>query len=119
MTTFTDTEIEQEIQAKGLTAPQVTLAAIEAAIAETRYFTAADGVRAATDGEILSADSPLLRLTFCLLVLANGFIVVGHSACVSPENFDADLGRKIARRRAIDQCWPLFGFHLAMEQAGM
>ena len=47
-----------------------------------------------------------------MLVLRNGFTVVGHSACVSPENFDADVGRKIARQNAVDQIWPLLGFRL-------
>ncbi len=43
----TDTAIEQEIQAKGLTAPRVTPADIEANIASEHYFTAADGVAGA------------------------------------------------------------------------
>mgnify|MGYP000243345281 CR=1 FL=1 len=38
----TDQAIEQEIQAKGLTAPRVTPAGIEANIASEHYFTGAD-----------------------------------------------------------------------------
>jgi hypothetical protein len=51
-------------------------------------------------------------LTFCVLVLRNGFTVTGESACVSPENFDAELGRKIARQNAIAKVWPLMGYAL-------
>jgi len=51
-------------------------------------------------------------LTFCVLVLRNGFTVTGESACVSPENFDAELGRKIARQNAVDKAWPLMGYAL-------
>ena len=51
-------------------------------------------------------------LTFCVLVLRNGFTVTGESACASPENFDAELGRKIARQNAIDKVWPLMGYAL-------
>ena len=39
-----DQQIEQEIQAKGLTAPRVTPADIEANIASEHYFTAADAI---------------------------------------------------------------------------
>lgn len=56
---------------------------------------------------------PLERLTICILVLRNGITVVGTSACVSPENFDAEIGKKIARKNAVEQLWPLLGFRLA------
>ena len=51
-------------------------------------------------------------LTFCVLVLKNGFTVTGESACASPENFDAELGRKIARQNAVNKIWPLEGYLL-------
>ena len=51
-------------------------------------------------------------LTFCVLVLKNGFTVTGESACASPENFDAELGRKIARQNAVQKIWPLMGYQL-------
>ena len=57
-------------------------------------------------------------LTFCVLVLRNGFTVTGESACASPENFDADLGRKIARQNAINKVWPLMGYELRSKLAG-
>lgn len=119
-----DEQIEQEIQDKGLTAPRVTMDDIEAAISSESYFTAFDGVvgRSMNDNGAVSRQevidgSLLSRLTFCVLSLRNGYTVTGESACVSPENFDAELGRKIARQNAIDKCWPLFGFHLASTQS--
>lgn len=51
-------------------------------------------------------------LTFCVLVLKNGFTVTGESACASPENFDAEIGRKIARQNAVNKIWPLMGYEL-------
>ncbi len=51
-------------------------------------------------------------LTVCALVLNNGFTVVGKSACASPENFDAALGRKIAYADARQQIWALEGYAL-------
>ncbi len=104
---MSDQEIEQEIQAKGLTAPRVTPADIEANIASEYYFTAADGV-----ASHLVYETSLGLLTFCVLVLKNGFTVTGESACASPENFDAELGRKIARQNAINKVWPLMGYAL-------
>lgn len=115
---MTDKEIENEIQAKGLTAPRVTPANIEAAIESEVYFTAHQG--AEHDGSVVKYDqeigvnvSALSRLTFCVLVLRNGFTVTGESACVSAANFDAEIGRKIARENAINKLWPLMGFALA------
>jgi hypothetical protein len=124
-----DAAIEQEIIAKGLTAARVTPADIEAAIYSEFYFTAEDGLvgmYAARHGNTVSyARGPLSLslLTFCVLVLRNGFTVTGESACVSPENFDAEVGRKVARANAINKIWPLLGYALrdrvhAASQAG-
>ena len=124
-----DHAIEQEIQAKGLTAPRVTPADIEANITSEHYFTAADGVAGAfTNAEIaqgrgVSPDeigclkTPLTLLTFCVLILRNGFTVTGESACASPENFNAELGRKIARQNAVAKIWPLMGYELRSKLA--
>jgi hypothetical protein len=51
-------------------------------------------------------------LTYCTLVLQNGFTVTGESACASPENFDVEIGRKIARSNAVQKIWPLMGYAL-------
>ena len=109
-----DSAIEQEIQAKGLTAPRVTPADIEANITSEFYFTAADGAEGASGHRPNSvrAGTALALLTFCVLVLRNGFTVTGESACASPENFDAELGRKIARANAVNKMWPLMGYSL-------
>jgi len=108
--------IQLEIEAKGLHAPRVTPADIEAEIASEHYFTAAQGMRAAFEEVGLPARDlkyePLELLTFCVLVLKNGFTVTGESACASPENFDAEIGRKIARQNAVNKIWPLLGFRL-------
>lgn len=106
-----DQTIENEIQAKGLTAPRVTPQDIEDNIEREVYFTAANG--AASVGETIHSDDDSLRcLTFCVLVLKNGFTVTGESACASPENFDTEIGRKIARQNAINKVWPLMGYAL-------
>ena len=107
----TDNQIEQEIQAKGLTAPRITPAGIEANIELEYYFTAANGVYGAEMQAIPVPDS-LPLLTFCVLVLRNGFTVTGESACASPENFDAEVGRKVARQNAVGKIWPLMGYEL-------
>ena len=113
---MTDQNIENEIQAKGLTAPRVTPADVEASIASTVYFTAAQGrCGAVSAGQEDPLDVPIPALgllTFCVLVLQNGFAVIGESACASPENFDAELGRKIARQNAVQKIWPLMGYAL-------
>ncbi len=107
-----DGAIEQEIQAKGLTAPRVTPADVEAAIASEHYFTAAEGQCGAVRNYDGLYPEALSLLTFCVLVLRNGFTVTGESACASPENFDAELGRKIARENAKQKLWSLLGYEL-------
>ena len=123
-----DQTIESEIIAKGLTAPRVTPADIQANIYSEHYFTASDGVAGAIGAElypcsgtdvgvektvkVVYVDPTLGLLTFCVLILKNGFTVTGESACASPENFDAEIGRKIARENAVQKIWPLMGYAL-------
>lgn len=117
-----DGAIEQEIEAKGLTAPRVTPADIEANIAGEVYFTAAQAADSANGvpamDEFREKYQSLQHLTFCVLVLRNGFTVTGESACASPENFDADIGKKIARANAVQKIWPLMGYALKQQLAG-
>ncbi|MEQ9436042.1 Gp49 family protein [Hyphomonas sp.] len=51
-------------------------------------------------------------LTLCVIELQNGFVVVGKSAAADPDNFNAELGRKIAYEDALSQVWPLEGYLL-------
>lgn len=114
--------IEQKIQRKGLVAPRVTIDCVEANIVSEHYFTARDGRRGAIiDGTYVGNESPrqdeadlaaLDLLTFCVLVLRNGFTVTGESACASPENFNDEIGREIARINAVSKVWPLMGYEL-------
>lgn len=109
-----DQQIEQQIQAKGLTAPRVTPSDIRQAITDEFYFTAAQGISAAYPIPATSIDLPsgVKLLTFCVLVLRNGFTVTGESACASPENFDEQVGRDIARTNAVNKIWMLEGYLL-------
>ena len=121
-----DQAIENEIKAKGLTAPRVTPADIEANIASECFFIAADASCMTTayckagrgvfnyQRHTLDKRPPqsFELLTICILELKNGFIVTGESACGSPENFDAELGRKIARDNAVNKLLFLMGYAL-------
>lgn len=69
-------------------------------------------------GRAVDVASELHLLTFCVLVLKNGFTVTGESACASPENFNAEIGRRIARENAVNKVWPLLGFRLRDKLAG-
>jgi hypothetical protein len=108
------------------TAPRVSLADIEKAILH-RYDLTGDQIavrrlKAGTPiakAEIVEGSPlepvghPALRvLSVCLLVLNNGFTVIGKSAPASPENFNAELGRKLAYEDCIRQLWPLMGYNL-------
>ena len=123
MTNPTDREFEQMLQDKGLNAPRITPDLVQANIKEVHYFTALQGSRCAVMDYIVEqppfeAPQPeplnpaLGLLTFCVLVLKNGFTVTGEYACASPENFDAEAGRIAARRNAENKIWPLMGYEL-------
>ena len=88
-------KLEKEIQEKGLNAPRLTPDLI--------------------DSKIKSVDYHLFKgscLTVCCITLTNGFTVTGESACASPENFNKDIGEKIAFDMARDKIWQLEGYLL-------
>ncbi len=103
-------------------APRVTLADIEAAIADKFFLSGGDiadvslHINGVVDG--LSREQhidkfPSLRvLTVCLVVMRNGFTIIGKSAPASLENFNSEFGRKLAYEDAVRQIWPLMGFAL-------
>lgn len=111
----TDTEIEAAIKEKGLTAPRVTPDDLQENIVSEHYFTAREGCEGECGGNGGPYPVELGLLTFCVLVLRNGFTVTGESACASPENFNAEIGRKIARQNAEQKIWPLMGYHLKQQ----
>ncbi|MEO8807921.1 MAG: Gp49 family protein [Burkholderiaceae bacterium] len=103
-----DDTIEAAIVAKGKTAPRITPTDIEAAIAGEFSFTVGNAARALNCPVSEAVD----LLTICVLTLKNGFTVTGESACASPENFDAQIGYRIARENAKQKVWPLLGYLL-------
>lgn len=95
-----DQQVENEIQAKGLTAPRITAEHVDATIESEAYYV-----------------FPGTTLTICCLRLRNGFNVTGESAAASPANFNAVLGQKIARAQAREKIWALEGYLLKQKLA--
>jgi hypothetical protein len=50
-------------------------------------------------------------MTICVVTLACGFRLVGHSACLNAKDFDEEIGRRVAREHAMEQLWQLEGYH--------
>jgi hypothetical protein len=106
---MSETGIESEIQA----APRITDADVEGAIASEWYINAGDGVVPDDFQPPVPAEHPLRQVTICVLVLRNGYKLVGvNEGPVSADNFDAEIGRQYARKKAVDQIWPLLGYEL-------
>ena len=107
-------KIEQEIQEKGLNAPRLTPDYIDSIIVDQYYFKASDAQWGADPNTtaLIGMHKQLETLTFCVLILKNGFTVTGESACASPENFDAEIGKKIAYKNAREKIWQLEGYLL-------
>ena len=97
---------DEQSKAVQKTPNRVALADIEAAIMTEYCFTADKAL----------GDAPIVAdvavLTICIIVMNNGFSVIGKSAPADPANFNEELGRKFAREDAIRQLWPLMGFAL-------
>ena len=114
---------EQAIQAAGADkAPRVTPADIEANILHEIYLNAGECAVAFAPEfpnykPLPESASSLNLLTFCVLVLRNGFTVTGESACASPENYNPEIGRRIARENAVAKIWPLMGYELRSKLA--
>jgi hypothetical protein len=88
-----EASIEAELKTKGLNAPRLTPADIDATIKCEAYYV-------------------FSTMTICVLELQNGFVVTGESASASPENFDDAIGRRIARENARSKIWALEGYLL-------
>lgn len=88
-------EIEAMIQNKGLNAPRLTPEDIDSVIVTEDYHWFAG-----------------TTLIVCCLTLRNGFCVTGESAAASPQNFDMEIGKKIARTNARDKVWAFEGYLL-------
>lgn len=91
----TEQQIEQEIQSKNLNAPRLTPDHIDSVIVDETYTNLPDG-----------------RTVICQLTLKNGYTIDGKSACVSKENFNQEIGNKIARQNAREKIWELEGYLL-------
>lgn len=90
-----DLAMELKIQDKGLNAPRIAPQQLLDVIVKEQYHV--------FEGT---------QFTVCLLTLKNGFNVEGVSACASPENFDADIGKEIAFKDAMRKIWGLEGYLL-------
>lgn len=97
-----DQSDEAKIQAMGLTASRVTPADINALMDRVAYI----------------VDQPAGTTSTLVHALLDGrfLLASGHSACVSPENFNAQLGIDMARKKAEaaarDKLWESEGYRL-------
>lgn len=56
-----------------------------------------------------------VNTTACVLTLKSGFEIVGTAACVKPEEYDLEIGKKCSRERAITKLWEVVGYHAQAE----
>ena len=98
---------ESELQEHS-TAPRITEKNLDENIICVNYLNIGEALTA--DGQPAHQSHHLL--TLCILVLKNGFTIVGESACASPENYDAEIGRRLAYADAKKKVWPLMGYAL-------
>lgn len=109
MNPVTRNGVSEEELAKKAKGSRVTLADVEASIVEEHYFTAQQGADLTSP---FPSDPSLALMTICVLVLDNGWTILGKSACADPSNYNKELGQRLARTDAVNQIWPLLGFQL-------
>lgn len=96
-----DQQVEQEIQARGLTAPRVTPDMITAAIVSS-------------DFHVL----PGTQITVCTITLRNGAKVLGYNyGAIDPARQDWQQGRQAAYDMAREKIWELEGYALRERMA--
>ncbi len=93
---ITDNELNTRLERSP--APRVTPEMLDAVIAERTFYVHN-------------------LLTVCVLDLVNGFTVTGESACASPENYNREIGEKIAYDMARNKIWALEGYLLKSKLA--
>ena len=59
----------------------------------------------------------LPHMTIAVIIVENGFALVGKSAPADAENFDEALGRRFAYEDALRQMWPLEAYLLRQQLA--
>jgi hypothetical protein len=90
--------------------PLVTSFSMEEEIVDDYYRNLGSAIKA-------PEGSPAYNTTLCILVLRNGFVIVGKSACVYSENFNEDTGKRLAREDALRQIGPFMGWREADKRA--
>jgi Phage protein (N4 Gp49/phage Sf6 gene 66) family len=104
-------KLDDEVAASVAKAPRVSLADIESQVEFKHTLNGLDLLpRSLQVGKDVATS--LGCLTLAVVVLKNGFVVIGSSACASPENYDMALGEKFAYEHALRQLWGHFGFCL-------
>lgn len=104
-----DEKSELDIVRAGMTAPRITPDMVNALVDRTIYVT-------------VVPEGTTSTFVHSYLVSHNGkskfALGTGHSACVSPENFNAEIGYNIAMSKCVqatkDKLWELLGFGLFM-----
>ena len=94
---LSEQEIEQQLRAKGKSAPRITPEHVDAAI---------------VGRQVTLIENTMVIVV--VLTLYNGFIVTGvNHGPVDPDNFDAEIGARLAFDAARDKVWELEGYLLA------
>ena len=117
-----DAGFERRLIAMGKTGPRIKPAHVQSVIVSEHYFSAMHGEIGRDVCEQVGAclpTNPVLSLiTICVLVLRNDYTVVGLATCESFQNFDPEIGRRIARQDAVSKIWPLLGYEFKNRMAG-
>lgn len=101
---------EEELIFKA-TGPRVTKDELEANVSAHAVFNAYEAITALG----MPAMESTKLLTLAVVTTENGFSLVGESACAWPDNYDQDIGQRLALENAKNKLWGLMGYHLKQQ----
>lgn len=92
-------DIVFEKESKGVWAPSVTQERIDKIISNSN----------------ITVQTVFDKCTIVACQLPNGFVIVESSACISPENYNEEMGIEICLNKITDKIWELEGYNLQNE----
>lgn len=91
---------------------KVTIEQIEARIEQKYFFNLGKAIAAECPDASIEHIEKASLTTVCVLILNNGFVIKGKSACVDPRIYDEMKGQLYAYEDAVEKLWELEGYLL-------
>ena len=90
----------------------VSKSSIEAKIRGVYFINAGEALKDSNRGYIQCDLEEINLVTICIMIMENGFMIEGTSACVDPSRYNEEIGQEEAYKNAVEKIWELEGYAL-------